>query len=243
MIIKTFGSNSHGNFYTIEDKGQVLLLEAGIHIKEIKKALNFDFSKIVGCIVSHEHSDHAKSISELLNIGVAVGSNEKTMSYVNHHRKFVIQPKKAVKIGGFHVKAFKLVHDVDNFGYLIQSPSGKRILFATDTQYVMNQFNDIDVYMVECNFDLDSMRKAVHCGKLDNSVLIRVSQTHMSLETVSAYLEAADLSKTKQIMLIHLSDTNSNETKYVDYIQGLTGIKTIAANVGDVIEIGNGPGF
>lgn len=243
MIIKTFGSNSSGNFYTVEDEGQVLLLEAGIHIKEIKKALKFDFSNVVGCIVSHEHGDHSKSISELLNIGVAVGSNEKTMSYIDHHRKFVIEPKKAVKIGGFYVKAFKLVHDVDNFGYLIKTPSGKRILFATDTQYVLNQFSDVDVYMLECNFDLDSMRKAVHCGKLDNAVLVRVSQTHMSLETVSAYLEASDLTNTKHIMLIHLSDSNSNETKYVDHIQSLTGIKTIAANVGDVIEIGNGPGF
>lgn len=243
MILKTHASSSSGNFYTIEDSGQTLFLECGVSIDEIKKIMNFDFSTVVGCLVSHEHSDHAKSIYKLLHLGVAVGSTASAMQNIKHHKKFVIEPNKAFKVGDFYVKAFKLVHDVDNFGYLIQTPSGKRILFATDTQYVMTQFNDIDVYMLECNFDLASMQRAVHCGMLDQAVLIRVSQTHMSLETMCAYLDSADLTRTKRIMLIHLSDGNSDEEKYIKTVQDLTGVKTIAALKGDVIELDEGPGF
>lgn len=243
MKIKVFGSSSSGNFYTIEDQGQILLLEAGIKIIDIKKALNFDLSKVVGCIVSHEHKDHSKSIVELLSLGVPVGSNASTMLTVDHHRKFVIEPKKPMKIGMFSIMAFKLVHDVDNFGYVIKTPSGEKILFATDTQFIAAQFKDINVYMLECNFDLDSMRKAVNCGKLDPAILIRVSQTHMSLETVTDYLENADLNKTTDIMLIHLSENNSNEDKYIESIQAKTGIKTVAADVGTIINTNTGPGF
>lgn len=237
MKIKVFGSSSSGNFYTIEDQGEVLLLEAGIKIKDIKQALNFNFNNVVGCLVSHEHKDHSKSIAELLDFGVAVGSNESTMQNIDHFRKFVVEPNKALSIGKFKAMAFELVHDVQNYGYVIKTPSGKKILFATDTQFIINQFKDIDVYMVECNFDLHSMRKAIKCGKLDPEVLVRVAQTHMSLETVSDYLKKADLSKTKDIVLIHLSDNNSCESKYIDHIQGLTGVRTVAADKGTVIEL------
>lgn len=243
MKINVYGSSSSGNFYTVEDQGEVLLLEAGIKIKYIKKALDFNFSNVVGCLVSHEHKDHSQSIAELLNLGVAVGSNPNTMLTVDHFRKFVIEPNKPLMIGAFKVMAFELVHDVENYGYVIKTPSGKKILFATDTQFILNQFKDIDIYMIECNFDLHSMRKAIKCGKLDPEVLVRVAQTHMSLETVSDYLKKADLSNAKEIVLIHLSDNNSCEHKYIEHIQGLTGIKTIAADKGTVIEVTDGPEF
>ena len=59
MKLKVLGSNSLGNCYILENKDEALILEAGIKLVNVKKALNYNISKIVGCLVSHEHNDHA----------------------------------------------------------------------------------------------------------------------------------------------------------------------------------------
>ena len=242
MRIEVLGSSSSGNCYIIEDQGEVLILEAGIRIKEIKKALNFNFKNVVGCIVSHSHNDHSGSIGDLARLGV------KTYASVSTHHgggfnAVIIEEKQIITIGGYTFMPFALEHDVPNFGYVIKTPSGKKIMFATDTQFIMQRFKDIDVYMLECNFDLDSMRKAIKCGKLDPMILVRVAGTHMSLETLLAYLQNADLNKTKRIVLIHLSENNSNESKYIAAVQEQTGIVTVAADKDVVIELSDGPQF
>lgn len=245
MKIDVLGSNSSGNCYIIEDQGQKLIVEAGVHIDNIKKNLNFDFKNVVGCLVSHEHNDHALNIEKLLYYGIDVCASEAVFKAKNviHNRAHVVTPNKGFALGGFKIMAFKVEHDVDTFGFVIKGPSGKKILFATDTQFVLQQFKDINIYMMECNFDMDSMRKAVKCGKLDPMVLMRVAGTHMSLETLQSYFEKADLSKTEKIILIHLSERNSNESKYIDKIQNQTGIKTIAANSGIVVDLMEDAGF
>ena len=42
------------------------------------KALNFNVSKIVGCIVTHEHGDHAKYYHEFVKSGIDVYSTDGT---------------------------------------------------------------------------------------------------------------------------------------------------------------------
>jgi phosphoribosyl 1,2-cyclic phosphodiesterase len=39
----------------LEGQNETLILEAGIGIKDIKIALNFNFKGVVGCLVTHEH--------------------------------------------------------------------------------------------------------------------------------------------------------------------------------------------
>ena len=55
-------SGSRGNCYRVNDGSTPLLLEAGIQLKEIQKQLNFRVSELAGCIISHEHKDHSKSV-------------------------------------------------------------------------------------------------------------------------------------------------------------------------------------
>ena len=59
MRLKVLSSGSQGNCYLLESNGETLILDCGIPIKEIKKGLDFDISKVVGVCVSHGHLDHA----------------------------------------------------------------------------------------------------------------------------------------------------------------------------------------
>lgn len=51
----TIGTGSSGNAYILECHNEILLLELGVGWSDIKKALNFDLSKVVGVCVSHSH--------------------------------------------------------------------------------------------------------------------------------------------------------------------------------------------
>jgi len=56
MKLKILGSSSKANSYVLRSsKGEVLLLECGKKLLDVKKALNFDLSNIVGMVISHVH--------------------------------------------------------------------------------------------------------------------------------------------------------------------------------------------
>ena len=62
MILRILGSSSSGNCYLLENETECLMIECGIPIKEVKKAMNFNMRKIVGCIASHRHNDHIRHL-------------------------------------------------------------------------------------------------------------------------------------------------------------------------------------
>lgn len=56
MILKVLGSSSTGNCYLLQSsEGETLIIECGINIREIKKALNFNIRNVAGVLISHEH--------------------------------------------------------------------------------------------------------------------------------------------------------------------------------------------
>ena len=46
MKLKVIGTGSTGNAYVLENDTEALLIECGVNIKQIKQALNFDYSKV-----------------------------------------------------------------------------------------------------------------------------------------------------------------------------------------------------
>lgn len=55
MRLTVLSTGSSGNGYLLETDNEILILECGVPFREVKKALNFDLSKIVGCFISHSH--------------------------------------------------------------------------------------------------------------------------------------------------------------------------------------------
>lgn len=55
MRLTVINSGSDGNTYLLESNNEILILDCGMSMKEVKKALNFDLSKIVGCFITHAH--------------------------------------------------------------------------------------------------------------------------------------------------------------------------------------------
>lgn len=53
--IITIASGSSGNCYLIRNERCQLLIEAGIALPKIQRAVNFQISQLDGCLISHCH--------------------------------------------------------------------------------------------------------------------------------------------------------------------------------------------
>ena len=55
MKLTVLNSNSRGNCYVLQNDTEALIIECGVRLSAVKKALNFNISKIRGVLISHEH--------------------------------------------------------------------------------------------------------------------------------------------------------------------------------------------
>lgn len=244
MNLQILGSSSKGNGYLLTTSGgEVLIIEAGIGLIEVKKALNFDISKVSGLIVSHEHGDHFGKIHEYIGAGIQcyMGSDTGKMLKKDSHNAHHVPIKKEIMVGSFKILAFPVVHDVPALGYLISHPESGIICFLTDTFYTAFKFPKITHWMIEANYSQEIMDRNIESGRLPEVVRRRTGENHMSLETCKQCLQANDLTDTRNIVLIHLSDGNSNEKDFKKQIQEATGKQTICAEPGMVIEFNKNP--
>ena len=48
-------SSSVGNAYALDTGGEILILEAGVKMSEVKRQINYRLNDVVGVCVSHSH--------------------------------------------------------------------------------------------------------------------------------------------------------------------------------------------
>ena len=124
---------------------------------------------------------------------------------------------------------FEAVHDVaEPVSYFIKTKDEKEsLVFVTDTAYMKYKIPACDVLMIECNYVKSVLDEKVEQGKINVSLRSRIVKNHMSLETVVEALKPADLSRTKKIYVLHLSDGNSNEEMIKRQIQEVSGCEVV----------------
>jgi phosphoribosyl 1,2-cyclic phosphodiesterase len=228
MILSILGSSSNGNCYIIQNETEALVIECGVSFKEVKYALDFNISKVVGALVSHEHGDHAKYINDFLEARIPVYMSAGTLSKLNLKSRF--QPSiicEKIKIGNFTVVPFKVKHDAaEPIGFFINHPVTGNVLFATDTYFLPNRFANLNNILIEANYSTALLKRNIEAGRIPPMLRDRTLQSHMSYETCKEALLANDLSKVNNIILIHLSNGNSNADEFQADMQAATG-KTI----------------
>lgn len=230
--ITTIASGSTGNAYRISDGQTSLLLEAGMSLKKIQQALNYKISDVVGCLITHEHMDHAKYTQQLLDATINCYTSQGTKDAlgIDHHRLITVKNKTAFTVGTWTILPFDIQHDVNEpFGYLIQSKDGDKLLFATDTYYIKYRFKGLNYIMVECNYCQTVLDENVEKGIIPRFQKNRVMKSHFSLENLVEFFKANDLSAVKEIHLLHLSDRNSNEQMIYETIARATGKQIVIA--------------
>jgi phosphoribosyl 1,2-cyclic phosphodiesterase len=207
-------------------------LECGISFKDIQKALNFQTSNIIGCLITHEHKDHCKAVNDFVKAGVNCYLSQGTADAleVSGHRIKIVGAKNQFKVGTWDIMPFETEHDAkESLGFLLRNQAGEKLLYATDTYYIKYRFQELTHIMLECNYSLDILNENVAKGVIPYEMKKRLIRSHFSLANVKVFLKANDLSKVSEIHLVHLSDSNSDEVRFKREIQALTGKVVIVA--------------
>lgn len=241
MFLQVLGSSSAGNGYILDTGRHALLIEAGVSIAEIKKAVNFDISRIQGCIITHEHGDHAahaKSVSSMqIPVFGSVGTLEAT-GLANSYNATSMNAYKWHRVGEFSVLPIPVKHDAaEPFGYYIHHRDMGNLLFLTDfcmsAEDRLPEGMEIDHLMIECNYSKALLDENTLAGKISIQRRNRVVQSHCSLELCKAIV-GAEIQEgwTRNIILLHLSGDNSDVSQFHDEIAEITSTPIYIARKG-----------
>jgi phosphoribosyl 1,2-cyclic phosphodiesterase len=194
-----------------------------VPLKKIKQATNYGLSNISGCLLSHEHGDHAKAAKDIMAAGVDLYCSAGTAKALglHGHRLHILKAGQQVHIPDtdWTVLPFEAIHDAEEpLGFLI-GKRGERLLFATDTNYIPYRFRGLTHVMLGVDYDRDMLMTPEN----DRGRQIRTLNSHMSLQTARKFFEANDMSRVQEIYLLHLSDTNSDALAFRRDIERITG--------------------
>ena len=218
-------SSSEGNCYALQSGNSVLLLEAGIPVSRLRKKLPVGLSHVVGCLVTHEHGDHAGYVQQYLDAGIPVHMSKGTRDALG--MGFLLPEEKVLScyIGGWNVKTFRTEHDAaEPYGFVLRTPDNRqRIVFATDTYLLPYKFFGVNIWMLECNYDLQILKENIAAGVVDEKQAKRILTSHMSVDHVIGFLKGQDLARTQAIYLLHGSGRNLDKKAAVDKVRAAVG--------------------
>jgi phosphoribosyl 1,2-cyclic phosphodiesterase len=224
-VIRPLASSSEGNAYLIQDGCSPLLLDCGLSYRELQRATGYKLTGLAGCLITHEHMDHAKAAADLMRAGVDCYMSAGTAEALGltGHRLKVVRALSQLTIGDWTALPFEAIHDAaEPLGFLLAA-RGAKVLYLTDSAYCRYRFRGLTHILIECNHAADILQANVESGAVPAAMRRRVMRSHMSLSTVKGFLKANDLSAVREIHLIHLSDGNSDAGRFKSEIQAMTG--------------------
>lgn len=209
MLVQCIGTGSSGNALALySNSGKIFLLDLGLSVKEIKKAINFRTSDIAGAVVTHEHSDHSKSLKDFENMGVKVF---KPYAENNGIKK--------MQFNDFYVQCFQLPHNgTTNFGFYIKADNQK-LLYMTDFEYCPFIFKkqNINHILIECNYIKEMI--GPYLVNLEHKV-----KGHCSLDTCKGFVEVNKTSYLRTVLLLHMG-YGSDDDRMIKEVKEVAGNK------------------
>lgn len=217
MRFESLASSSHGNAYIVSDGDTRILIECGVSHKQLQKLSSFALSDIKACLVSHEHKDHAKCVDELIKRGMPVYMSYGTAKALDTDAAMLVEHMEQFNVGSLDIIPFTTFHDAaEPLGFMIKSRlDGDVLAFATDTVNLRYKFHDLNILAIEANYDREILDR---CEKLPEKVRHRITNSHMEIDTLCDYLRSLDLSKCREIHLLHLSDAMSREAYFIEKV-------------------------
>ena len=217
MKFESLASSSAGNAYIVSDNDTRILLECGVSHKKLQKLSGFSLSEFQGCLVSHEHKDHAKAVADLISRGMTVYMSQGTAEQLEAEGAELIEHMEQFNIGSLDIVPFTTFHDAaEPLGFLIKSRvDGDVLAFATDTVNLRYKFPNLNILAIEANYDKNILER---CERMPEKVRHRITNAHMEIDTLCDYLRSLDLSKCREVYLLHLSDAASHEGHFINKV-------------------------
>lgn len=220
----SLGSGSSGNCYYLGSNDSGILIDAGVGIRNVQKALReygVSFDKIKAVLVTHDHADHIKTVgcfgdkynipiyaTETVHLGIQRNRGVQANLYQS---KRVIVKETPFVIGDFSIMAFDVPHDsIENVGYRIEFEDQTFVLITdigriTDT--IREHASRANHLVIEANYD----EYLLQAGRYPYYLKERISNGtgHLSNRLSAEFIGSIYNENLKNIWLCHLSQDNN----------------------------------
>lgn len=219
MKLKVLASGSKGNSsLLITDKIKVLIDLGMSYPYIIAKLLesNIGPSDIEAILITHTHSDHIKGLKQFVKknntlVYVPLKMAEELVKIIPEKNLRIIENEFSLK--DLDVFLIHTSHDaVSSCGYIFTNKDNN-LVYITDTGYINRKYfkkiTNKDIYYIESNHDEKMLMEGPYPHILKQRIIS--DEGHLSNRTTAEYLKEIVGTKTKYIILAHLSETNNTE--------------------------------
>ena len=93
------------------------------------------------------------------------------------------------------------------------------LAYFTDCGFLPFDFAGLTQILLEANYFEENLTKAVVNGAINLSQAERIKNNHLSVEQAAEWLKKQDLTKCKEIHLIHTSSRHADKKEVKDFIK------------------------
>lgn len=220
LFVASLNSGSNGNCYYIGKPNGGVLIDAGLSCKETEKRmkrLGLDIRKLLGILITHEHTDHifgASSLSKKYNLPVYI--TQKTMEQgkvrLKENLALPFSSYEPIRLGDLTITAFPKQHDaVDPASFVVTSnlvTVGVFTDIGTSCKHVVRHFRQCHAAFLESNYD----ERMLELGPYPYPLKARIKEGkgHLSnTEALRLFLEHRPAFMS-HLFLSHLSRVNNS---------------------------------
>ena len=216
MRVISLGSGSSGNGFLLDTGGVALLIDCGVAVRACQSAIR-DYGvaeRLAGIVVSHEHSDHVRSIPSItrkLDIPLITtnGTHGAMRTTLRLNRR---SSGERFNDSALEVTFIGVSHDAAEPCGFVAEYDGLRVAVFTDLGHVSEEILDAlgsaDVIVLEANYDRQMLMNGPYPSYLKRR--IQGPAGHLGNDDCATALAGAVSSRTKAVWLAHLSDKNND---------------------------------
>ena len=220
----SFSSGSCGNCYFLGTESGGILIDAGISLRRLKKALQengLDTDSFSAVLVTHDHLDHIRHLGSFCKrLGKPVYTAEAIHNALARHTftshtigtcRRLLEEGKWNDVAGMKVRYFVVPHDAtQTVGYAIEV-EGHRFVIMTDVGRMTDEAvafaRQSDTVVVESNYDMDMLMSGPYTYELKMRIVQGCG--HLSNDECASAIKRFWHQGLRNIFLCHLSENNN----------------------------------
>lgn len=220
MRFASLGSGSAGNALVVEVKQTRVMLDCGFGIRATVSRLSrlgLAPGDLSGIVLTHEHGDHVGGAAGFAHkYQLPVWLTYGTMSALQTAsarwpRLHLVDSHARFAIGDMEIEPFPVPHDGREPVQYVFGDGARRLGVLTDsgcaTAHIEATLSGCDALVLECNHDLDMLRRGPYPPPLKRRISGRFG--HLDNTVSAALLGKLDRSRLQHVVAAHLSLQNN----------------------------------
>lgn len=219
----SLGSGSKGNATLVASDESLLMIDCGFSIKETVKRLackQLEPSQITAILVTHEHSDHIGGVVSFANkydipVFLSYGTSlHKKCEKLRDELRHIINSHDSFVVKDLTITPVTVPHDAREATQFIFEFGTQKLGLLTDvghiTRHIIDSYANCNSLLLEFNYDEQRLWQGPYPEKLKRRVSGNLG--HLSNKQAIQFLQACQLAKLSQLVVMHKSEENNCES-------------------------------